>query len=321
MPMCDWSSDVCSSDLMENCPENLTPVYDKLKRGEHEIAEIQKTGITCDVSQQRNVISKDRIELKEIENLRNEVRAKVLLAKGALNAQGHNKATAVAQAKKDLEKAVNLLKNKRKECYDNLNQQIDVLTAGLGAIVVPGVNLTDLPIDSDPGDDGVPPDIETIPEDLPGDSGGSGGSSNVGTHWVLESAVVTPDRPDPGWGFGGPRASGAQFKLSNGDTAIFSWTPAPDQIDAGGFTISMTANGSPADPRGRIAVLIQVSAPGCDANIPSDQMSAYGTADAGPTSASKSVTFKPQPSASEIEIRIGLMWGGLNFTYKYRRAS
>jgi hypothetical protein len=135
----------------------------------------------------------------------------------------------------------------------------------------------------------------------------------------LESVTVSPATPTTGWTYTA-QSSSAHFQIYNGDQANFTWTPPPQQIDMNGFTISMSANGTPADPKGRVACIIGASGSGIESDTPSDDRAAYAKADAGPSSATKSVTFKPQSNYSEIEVRIGMQWA-VEFTYKYRRAN
>ena len=141
----------------------------------------------------------------------------------------------------------------------------------------------------------------------------------AGGRWVLESVTVSPATPTTGWTYTA-QSSSAHFQIYNGDQANFTWTPPPQQIDMNGFTISMSANGTPADPKGRVACIIGASGSGIESDTPSDDRAAYAKADAGPSSATKSVTFKPQSNYSEIEVRIGMQWA-VEFTYKYRRAN
>jgi hypothetical protein len=139
--------------------------------------------------------------------------------------------------------------------------------------------------------------------------------------WILETVTVSPTTPDKGWSYSGQQSSSARLTIYNGDKADLQWTPPPQQIDSNGFTVALSARGTPADPKGRLAALIGISVVGLDADLPSKEWSAYAVAESGPSSASKSVTFKPSASANEVEVKIGLMWGSLGFTYKYRKAS
>ena len=139
--------------------------------------------------------------------------------------------------------------------------------------------------------------------------------------WILEAVTVSPTTPDKGWSYSGQQSSSARLRVYNGDQADLQWTPPPQQIDSNGFTIALSARGTPADPKGRVAALIGISVVGLESDLPSKEWNAYAVAESGPSSASKSVTFKPSASPDEIEVKVGLMWGSLDFTYKYRKAS
>jgi hypothetical protein len=137
------------------------------------------------------------------------------------------------------------------------------------------------------------------------------------TTWTLVSVTSYPSTPGQGWSF---NSSGtAHLDVYSGDKADFRWTPPPNQFSSNGFTVSLSVTGTPA-PNSRIAALIDVAGYGLDTDSPTDQRSAYATPPSGPASAQRSVTFKPSSSASEIEVKIVLMWGGVTFRYKYQRS-
>jgi hypothetical protein len=53
---------------------------------------------------------------------------------------------------------------------------------------------------------------------------------------------------------------------------------------------------------------------------PGERKAEANGADGAPASGQNSVTFKPTLNTpNEIEVEIGLMWGGVRFIYKYRR--
>jgi len=170
-----------------------------------------------------------------------------------------------------------------------------------------------------PTDEQIPEDlggIEEIPEDGENPVDQKKGPV-TGSQWILESVTQSPATPPQGWSYSSGSAS---LQIYNGDRASFTWTPPPQQIDSNGFTISMSAQGNPAAPNGRLAALIGVSTSGLQSDTPSDEWSAYAKSDSGPSSAQKSVTFKPGGSYSDIEVNINIQWA-IKFTYKYRRAN
>ncbi len=59
--------------------------------------------------------------------------------------------------------------------------------------------------------------------------------------------------------------------------------------------------------------------PGLTTDTPGDQQNASVLAEGSTKSAQKSVTFKPAPNATEVEVKISFQWA-ISFTYKYRRA-
>lgn len=144
-----------------------------------------------------------------------------------------------------------------------------------------------------------------------------GSNNGSGTTWTLVSVTSSPATPGQGWSF---NSSGtAHLDVYSGDKADFRWTPPPTQFNNNGFTVSLSVTGIPA-PNSRIAALIDVAGYGLDSDTPTDQRSAYATPPSGPASAQRSVTFRPSSSASEIEVKIVLMWGGVTFRYKYQRS-
>jgi hypothetical protein len=155
-----------------------------------------------------------------------------------------------------------------------------------------------------------------------GSSGGSDGTDTgqaVAGRWILQSATVTPPTPPQGWNYN-PQSSSAQYTVYNGDKANFQWTPPPQQIDGNGFTVSLSVQANPI-PRSRLAALIGVSGSGLTSSTAGGEPNAYAIGENGSSaSAQKSVTFKPASGASELEVKVGMMWGAATFTYKYRRA-
>lgn len=140
----------------------------------------------------------------------------------------------------------------------------------------------------------------------------------TGERWTLVSVTVNPETPPQGWRYNA-QSSSAQFTVYQGDQAAYQWSPPPQEIDSSGFTISLGVQGKPI-PNSRVAATIGVSGSGLTTDTPSDQQGANVVAETtSGTSAQQSVTFKPTPGASEIEVRISMHWA-ITFTYKYRRA-
>jgi hypothetical protein len=144
------------------------------------------------------------------------------------------------------------------------------------------------------------------------------GPGGAGT-WRLVSATVTPQTPAQGWSFSGAGAGSAHFDVYNGDKIDYQWTPPPQQFGSGGFTMSLNVQGKPIG-QGRMACLISSTGYGLEPSIPEKETSAYGTSENGNTaSASKSWTYTPSTTASEIEVLISLNWGSVKFSYKYQK--
>ena len=148
---------------------------------------------------------------------------------------------------------------------------------------------------------------------------GSAGGRNpsVAGKWILESVTVSPETPYSPWTYSA-QSSSAHYGLYNGDQADFHWTVPPRQIDGNGFTMSVGITGTPA-PNSRIASIIGVTETGFTSDIPRDQQGVSVLADGSSKSDQKSMTFKPAPSASELEIKVSFQWA-ISFTYKYRKA-
>jgi hypothetical protein len=188
------------------------------------------------------------------------------------------------------------------------------------------------------------PQVEEIPEvavkpSRPGTPGGRSDNTNTtstgggnqpriqepppqrqpaGERWTLVSVTVNPETPPQGWRYNAQSPS-AQFTEYQGNQAAYQWSPPPQEIDSSGFTISLGVQGRPVT-NSRVAAVIGASGSGLTTDTPSDQQSANVVAEtASGASAQQSVTFKPAPGASEIEVRIAMHWA-VTFTYKYRRA-
>jgi hypothetical protein len=144
------------------------------------------------------------------------------------------------------------------------------------------------------------------------------GNNNPGGSgtWTLVSVTTIPEKPDPGWSFNAQGGT-AHWDIYNGDKADFQWTAPPQQFNSNGFTVSLNVQSHPL-PNGRLAALIGVGSSSLTSDNPNEQ-SAYANPPSGPSSASKSVNFKPTSSASEIEVRVELMWGSVKCYYKYRK--
>ncbi|MCI0415276.1 hypothetical protein L0222_21090 [bacterium] len=76
----------------------------------------------------------------------------------------------------------------------------------------------------------------------------------AGPRWILESVTQTPSTPPKGWSCSSGSAS---LQVYNGDKFSFSWTPPPQQIDANGFSTSISVQATAAGPNNRISRLIK----------------------------------------------------------------
>jgi len=144
-----------------------------------------------------------------------------------------------------------------------------------------------------------------------------------GVRWVLDSATVRPETPNPDWKYSA-KSGTAQRIIYNGDTSTYQWT-MPQEFDLSGFSVSLNVQVQPAQDS-RMSSVISIGAGyGMTTDTPSDQMNVYaGSKPDDPTgtgaSAQKTITFKPGPSASTVQIVVALHWGGVVFTYVYIRA-
>lgn len=163
-------------------------------------------------------------------------------------------------------------------------------------------------------------------------SGGSGSNNEIVTttpiptqtpvavsgRWTLVSVTAIPETPPQGnlkWSYNA-QSSSAHLDIYNGDKHDFQWTKPPTQIDANGFTVSISVQ-CQSQPNNVCAAIMGVSGSGFDAG-------ASGSADANGKNGSvgsgqKSVTFKPSPNSNELQVEIGMNWGEVRFIYKYRR--
>jgi hypothetical protein len=142
-----------------------------------------------------------------------------------------------------------------------------------------------------------------------------GGGSGT---WTLVSTTVTPATPGQGWTYSA-QSSSVHLKIYNGDQADFHWTPPPQQFNSNGFTVSISVQGNPIKGS-RVCQVIGVSGSGLTTETPSEQRIAQTKCpvDVG-DAAQTSVTFKPYPNASDVEVKIDVSWGGVVFIYKYKR--
>ena len=146
----------------------------------------------------------------------------------------------------------------------------------------------------------------------------AGGVSGV--QWVLDSATVRPTPPPPGWRYS-TESSSAELSYENGDKASYQWT-LPQQIDLSGFAMSINVRTQPS-PSSRMSSVISIAGGGMASDTPTDQQGAYARSAEQPgvgTSDQKTITFKPGPSAEELQLTVALHWGGVVFRYRYRRA-
>jgi hypothetical protein len=144
-----------------------------------------------------------------------------------------------------------------------------------------------------------------------------------GVRWVLDSATVRPETPNPDWTYSA-KSGTAQRLIYNGDKSTYQWT-MPQEFDLSGFSIPLNVQVQPGKDS-RMSSVISIGAGyGMTTDTPSDEMGAYaGNKPDDPTgtgaSAQKTITFKPGPSASTIQFTVALHWGGVVFSYVYIRA-
>lgn len=140
---------------------------------------------------------------------------------------------------------------------------------------------------------------------------------STGGRWTLVSVTAIPETPPQGYSYSAQSTS-ANFVVYNGDKHDFQWTKPPQQIDANGFTVSLSAHCQSAS---RCASLIGVGGSGIESDTPRGEWLTTANGENGSAgSGQKSVTFKPTPNSNELEVRVELMWGAVRFIYKYQRA-
>ena len=141
----------------------------------------------------------------------------------------------------------------------------------------------------------------------------------TGGRWTLVSVTAIPETPAQGYSYNA-QSSSASYLVYNGDKHNFQWTKPPQQIDANGFTVSLSVQCQPI-PKSRCASLIGVAGEGIDSDTPGGERKAEASGENGAGgSGQKSVTFKPTGNSNELEVRVELMWGAVKFIYKYQRA-
>ena len=139
------------------------------------------------------------------------------------------------------------------------------------------------------------------------------------TRWNLVSVTAIPETPPQGYSYNA-QSSSANLLVYNGDKHMFQWTKPPQQIDENGFTVSVNVQ-CQSQPNNLCASLIGVAGKGLESDTPGGERKAEANGKNGSLgSGQKSVTFKPSPSANELEVEIGMMWGAVRFVYKYQRA-
>ena len=143
-----------------------------------------------------------------------------------------------------------------------------------------------------------------------------GVTTTGGSTWTLVSTTSVPATPYQGWSFSAQGGT-AHWDIYNGDKADFQWTAPPQQITSNGFTIMISSKSTPA-PNSRLAVLIGLGGYGFTTDSPTDQ-GALANAPEGQPSAQRTMKFIPSATATEIEVRIELMWGDVKFYYKYKK--
>ncbi len=187
-----------------------------------------------------------------------------------------------------------------------------------GAVLIGGL-ASDKPVEPGPAmtrpRPSVPPSEQTT---------GSGTTTTLapptgGAHWILDSVEVNPPTPWAGWTFDANSTSASYVILDGAYQVNGQWTRPPQQVDTNGFTVNLSLQAK-APPNQLAAGVIWVSGSGLDTDTPEEKRSLQATGQNGGTAtAQSSVTFKPQPSASEIKVVIGFNWS-IQFTYHYRRS-
>lgn len=166
-----------------------------------------------------------------------------------------------------------------------------------------------------------------------GSTGANTGSTSTGTtntgstgkpsaeRWQLVAVTPLPDKPIPNSGYSYGGGSSVQLKWNAPPYQInFQWTPPPQTIDANGFTVTVTVAVTPPPQQDLSALGCAVPISGLENLSPKAPICADPQALKG-AGASKqvSVTMKPIPGSSELEVRIDLMWRAVMYKYTYRR--
>jgi hypothetical protein len=151
--------------------------------------------------------------------------------------------------------------------------------------------------------------------------GNNGGDKGYKGDWVLVSTTVSPADPnavwkDHSWSYS-PDGNSAHYSIYNGDyTADYNWSKPPSSFGVNGFTVTIGVSAKAARNQA-ISGNIIVSSSGLTSNIPSDQQ-VVNLGGSGSINGSKSVNFKPDPSASEVVVKVGFGWA-VTYTYTYKR--
>jgi len=143
-----------------------------------------------------------------------------------------------------------------------------------------------------------------------------------GARWILDSVQVNPPTQWEGWTFDAKSTSAQRYGIPadpNHDYQIDGKWTRPEEFDTRGFTVDLELRAK--GPTNHIAAgVIWVGGSGLDTDAPEEKRSLQATGrNGGTATAQSSVTFKPQPSASEIKLVIGFNWS-VQFTYHYRRS-
>jgi hypothetical protein len=201
-----------ADNLFANCPQDFTPIYDKLKRADMEIAAIRKSGVSCDVTEEEKNVAAMSATLNQVIITRNLVNEKLLLAEGSLKARDKNQDEARQQADKYLNEADALLKDaKPEECFTDL--ELRSTAARSDADLASTGDVEEIPDDADDfgtGDDDTvgteaaattDSDVEDIPDDFPTGTTGDQNQQKQddtksaqpagGPRWVLKEVKVT----------------------------------------------------------------------------------------------------------------------------------
>jgi hypothetical protein len=134
----------------------------------------------------------------------------------------------------------------------------------------------------------------------------------------LDSVTAVPESKT-GWTYNAQSTS-AHEDVYNGDKHDYQWTKPPTQINNAGFTITFSTQ-CQSQRNNVCESLIGASGTGLEGPGSSEDRKAEANGENGSIGrGEKSATFKPAPSATDLQLEVGLGWSDIKFIYKYRRA-